>query len=59
MTFPERPSATGWSPRPISGDNDDARLHGALRDIAKEDQWINEFIKRLNDVIEDAGHKNE
>jgi hypothetical protein len=64
MTFiPEAPPPTLWPVQTVSIqaasiDREDERLNRAQRDLLKEDQWINEFIKHLNFTINDiAGRK--
>ena len=47
MIDPEPPS-----PKTIPSDQDYEQLERALKQIAKE-EWIDEFIKRLNYTIED------
>jgi hypothetical protein len=42
-------------PKTILIDRDDARLNRALKEV--EDQWVDDFIKRLNYAIEDIGRK--
>lgn len=41
----------------ISSDREVERLDRALEDMVKEDQWIDDFIKRLNYTIEDVVRK--
>jgi hypothetical protein len=43
------------SAKTILSDSDDARSNRALKEV--EDQWINDFIKRLNYTIDDIGRK--
>jgi hypothetical protein len=43
------------SAKPTLSDRDDARLNRALKEV--EDQWINDFIERLNCTIDDIGRK--
>jgi hypothetical protein len=43
------------SAKAISSDRGDARLNLALKEV--EDQWISDFIKRLNFTIEEIGRK--
>ena len=40
----------------ISGEGDSERVARALGDFS-DDQWVNEFIKRLNYLVEDIVHK--
>jgi hypothetical protein len=58
MTIPIRLPPTHWSPAIIPSDEEYARLDRALAELEKEDQWINSFIKRLNQTIEEIGRKN-
>ena len=44
-----------WPLAPILSDENE-RLDRALEDLI-QDQWINDFIERLNYVIEDIGRK--
>ena len=57
MIIPETPPAALWPPKTISSDKDYERLDRALKDLMKEDQWIDDFIKRLNTTIEDMVRK--
>jgi hypothetical protein len=43
------------SVKTISSDRNDARLNRALKE--GEDQWVTDFIKRLNCTIDDIGRK--
>jgi hypothetical protein len=52
MITPERPPLTPWSPKTISSDEHYERLDRALREFS-DNQWVHEFINRLNYVIED------
>ena len=58
MTIPQKQPPTPWPPNTIrtilSDDEDDVRLARAL---AAEENWVNDFIKRLNGTIEDIVHK--
>jgi hypothetical protein len=57
MITPET-SPQAFSPgRAISNDRDDEQLERALGDLMKQDQWIDDFIKRLNHTIEDIVRK--
>jgi hypothetical protein len=47
MILPETPPPTLWPPRLTSAE-DHERLDRALKDLVKEDQWVADFIKRLN-----------
>jgi hypothetical protein len=55
MTIPESSPPRLWPTRPSEKD-DDERLDRALEDMVK-DQWINDFIKRLNYTIGDIVRK--
>lgn len=44
-----------WPLAPALSDEDE-RLDRALEEMI-QDQWINDFIKRLNYAIEDIGHQ--
>ena len=57
MTIHEPRQPTLWPGKRISSDEDDKRLDRALQDMI-EDQWINDFVKRLNYTIEDIVRKN-
>ena len=51
---PRTPPPVHWPLTPIS--EEDEQLDRALEDLI-QDQWINDFIKRLNYAIEDIGRK--
>jgi hypothetical protein len=55
MIDPEPPPL--WPPKTIPGDEDYERL-AALREFS-DDQWVCDFIKRLNYTIEDIVRKKE
>jgi hypothetical protein len=57
MILPEKTAPTVWPTKTISSDEDSERLDHALEDLIKENQWINDFIKRLNYTIEDIVRK--
>jgi hypothetical protein len=57
MIIPPTPPPTLWPPKTISSDKDYEQLDRALKDLLKEDQWVNDFIKRLNYTIEDIRRK--
>jgi hypothetical protein len=44
-------------PKTVSSDEDCERLDRALEDIIKENQWVDDFVKRLNYTIEDIVRK--
>jgi hypothetical protein len=54
MTIPQKQPPTLWSPNTtrtiLSDDEDDERLALAF---AAEENWVNDFIERLNGTIED------
>jgi hypothetical protein len=58
MTIPQKQPPTLWSPNItrtlLSDDEDDVRL---ARAFEAEENWGNDFIKRLNYAIEDIVHK--
>jgi len=56
MIAPERRPPTPWSPNTISSDEHYERLDRALREFS-DDQWVCDFIKRLNCTIEDIVRK--
>jgi hypothetical protein len=55
MIDPEPPPH--WPLKTTSSDEDGERLDRALSDLMNEDQWIKDFIKRLNYTIEDSALK--
>ena len=57
MILPETPRPTLRSPKTLSSDEDCERLDRALEDIIKENQWVDDFVKRLNYTIEDIVRK--
>jgi hypothetical protein len=57
MMIPETPPQTLWAAQAISNDRDDELLERALGDFMKQDQWIDDFIKRLNYTLEDIIRK--
>jgi hypothetical protein len=57
MIIPERSPSLPWSPKTIPSTQDFERFDRALSELEFEDRWINDFIKRLNCVIEEIGHK--
>ena len=48
---------TPLPPAPIADEKADERADCTLDDLMKEDQWINDFIRRLNYAIEDIVRK--
>ena len=58
MTIPQKQPPTLWSPNTartiLSDDEEDERLALAL---AAEENWVTDFIERLNGTIEDIVHK--
>jgi hypothetical protein len=57
MILPETPRPTLWPPKTLSSDEDGERLDRALEDLIKENQWVDDFIERLNYTIEDIIRK--
>jgi hypothetical protein len=57
MILPETPPPTLRPPKTLSSDDDGERLDRALEDLIKENQWVDDFIKRLNYTIEDVVRK--
>jgi hypothetical protein len=57
MITPETPLPTLWPREAISNDQYDEVLERALDDLMKQDQRIEDFIKRLNYTIEDIARK--
>ena len=55
MIIPHTPPPTLRPRKTISSDKDYEQLDRALKEI--EDQWVNDFIKRLNYRIEDIRRK--
>ena len=55
MIIPGTQSPTLWTPKAISSGKDYELLDRALKET--EDQWVNDFIKRLNYRIEDIRRK--
>ena len=55
MILPETPRPTPLPPKTISSEEDE-RLDRALEDLV-ENQWVNDFVKRINYTIEDIVHK--
>jgi hypothetical protein len=55
MILPETPPPTLRPPKTLSSDEDCERR--ALEDLIKENQWVDDFIKRLNYTIEDVVRK--
>jgi hypothetical protein len=55
MIPPETP--TLLPPKTISSDEDCERLDPALENLIKENQWVDDFVKRLNYTIEDIVRK--
>jgi hypothetical protein len=60
MTIPQKQPPTLWPPNTIrtilSDDEDDERLARAFK---VEENWVDDFIKRLNGTIGDIVRKNE
>ena len=57
MIPPETPRPTLLPPNTISSGEDCERLDRALEDLVKENQWVSDFVKRLNYTTEDIVRK--
>jgi hypothetical protein len=57
MIIREYTAPMPWSPRTTAGHQGHELLNRALNDLEDEDQWVNDFIKRLNYAVEDLGRK--
>jgi hypothetical protein len=57
MITPETQRPTLRLPKTLSLDEDCEQMDRALEDITKENQWVDDFIKRLNHTIEDIVRK--
>ena len=57
MILQETPPPTLRPPKTLSSDDDCERLDRALEELIKENQWVDDFIKRLNYTIEDIVRK--
>jgi hypothetical protein len=55
MIVPEALPLTLWPLVPASSDEDE-RLDRALEEMTR-DQWVNDFMKRLDYLLEDIGRK--
>ncbi len=44
-------------PKTLSSDEDCEQMDRALEDLIKENQWVDDFIKRLNYTTEDIVRK--
>jgi hypothetical protein len=59
MIFPHPPPP--WPPETISSDKDREQLERApddlIENLAKEDQWVKDFVKHLNYTIADVVRK--
>ena len=55
MTIPQKLPSTLWPPKTVLSDWDDERLARMLKET--EDPWVNDFIKRLNQAVEDLVRK--
>jgi hypothetical protein len=53
MITPETPLQALWPAKATSNDRDDELLERALGDLMQQDQWIDDFIKRLNYTLKD------
>ena len=54
---PGNTAAGALAPKTILNDHDSEPLDRALNDLINEDQWIEDFIKRLNCTIGDMARK--
>ena len=57
MIARETPPQLLWPAKAISNDQDDELPERGLGYLMKQDQWIDDFIKRLNYTIEDIVRK--
>jgi hypothetical protein len=57
MTIPQDTAPMRWSPRTAPGHQGDGMGDHALDELENEDQWVNDFIERLNYAIEDIGRE--
>ena len=57
MILPATQRTTLRLPNTSSSDEDCERLDRALEDLIKENQWVDDFVKRLNHTIEDIVRK--
>jgi hypothetical protein len=55
MTIRQTPTPS--SPRTAAGHQDQELLNRALNDLEEEDQWVSDFIQRLNYAVEDLDGK--
>jgi hypothetical protein len=46
-----------WSANTVPGHADHELPERALNELQKQDQWVNDFIERLNGAVEDLGRK--
>jgi hypothetical protein len=52
-----RQTPTPSSPRTAAGHQGQELHNRALNDLEQEDQWVSDFIQRLNYAVEDLGGK--
>ena len=57
MIIPQNTAPMLWSPRTAAGHQGHELLDRALDELEQEDQWVNDFIERLNDAVEEIGRK--
>jgi hypothetical protein len=57
MIIPQDTAPMLWSPRTAPGHQGDEMRDRALDELENEDQWVNDFIERLNYAIEDIGRE--
>lgn len=57
MITPETQPPAPWPAKAISNDRDDELLQRALGDFMKQEQWIDDFIKRLDYPLKDIVRK--
>jgi hypothetical protein len=58
MIIPEKPAPSSLRhPEILPIGQDNERLEPALGDLVKEDQWVGEFIERLNHAIAEIVRK--
>lgn len=55
MIIQDNTPPTLWSPKILPDPAGHELLDRALEDIEKEDQWVNDFIERLNYTLDDIG----
>jgi hypothetical protein len=53
LSRPEATQPTSWLPDLTATENQEP-LDRALQELVQNDQWIDDFIKRLSDAIDDV-----